>query len=74
MISDYAGITAPPTLYDRSLFDELTDPSTDEGGKRVVRAHGPEAAVLHWPASALADIDLPDNYARVAGSNLERLR
>ena len=54
-----------PSLYDRRLFGELTDESADGGGKRVVGAHRAEAHVLHWPGSALADIDVPDDFAKL---------
>jgi molybdenum cofactor cytidylyltransferase len=73
VISDYAGVNAPPMLYDRRLFGELMDPDaeTEGAGKRVVTAHRAEAEVLLWPASALADIDVPDDYARLAGVDRE---
>jgi molybdenum cofactor cytidylyltransferase len=65
VISDYGGVNAPPMLYDRRLFGELTDETAEGCGKRVVRLHRAEAEVLHWPDSALADIDVPDDYARL---------
>jgi molybdenum cofactor cytidylyltransferase len=68
VISDYGGVNAPPMLYDRRLFDELTDRDAEGCGKRVVRAHRAHAAVLLWPESALADIDVPDDYTRLATS------
>lgn len=70
VISDYDGVNAPPMLYDRRLFDELTDAQGEGCGKRVVRHHRAEADVLHWPESALADIDVPDDYARLTTSGL----
>lgn len=64
VVSEYAGEQAPPTLYDRSLFPEL---SGGEGcGKRVIGAHASEAAVLAWPAAALADLDRPEDYERIS--------
>lgn len=65
VISDYEGVNAPPTLFDRSLFPELLA-MTDAGcGRQVVQAHRGEAEVLSWPAAALADIDVPDDYDRL---------
>ncbi|HVQ53724.1 MAG TPA: nucleotidyltransferase family protein [Thermoanaerobaculia bacterium] len=62
VVSEYAGEQAPPTLYDRSLFPEL---SAGEGcSKRVIRTHAGEAATLSWPASALRDLDRPEDYER----------
>ena len=55
VVSEYAGEQAPPTLYDRALFPEL---SAGEGcSKRVIRAHAGEAVTLSWPAAALRDLD-----------------
>ena len=64
VISDYAGINAPPMLYDRSLFTELRAMEGEGCGKQVVKRHRNEAQVVSWPAAALADIDVPDDYKR----------
>jgi len=64
VISDYAGINAPPMLYDRSLFGELRAMQGEGCGKQVVKRHRSEAQALSWPAAALADIDVPDDYQR----------
>jgi molybdenum cofactor cytidylyltransferase len=63
--SRYGGVMAPPVLYDRALFGELSAMEGDGCGKRVVNQHRPEAAVLDWPAEALADLDVPSDYERV---------
>jgi molybdenum cofactor cytidylyltransferase len=65
VISDYAGVTAPPMLYDRSLFDEIRTMTGGRCGKQVVKRHRDEAEVLSWPAAALADLDVPEDYARL---------
>lgn len=65
VISDYAGVDAPPMLYDRSLFDELREMAPGRGGWQVVRRHRNEAEVLAWPLEALADLDVPDDYERL---------
>ena len=62
VISAYGEVTAPPTLYDRSLFAELLSTSGDRCAKQVVRRHREEAAVLSWPDEALRDIDVADDY------------
>jgi molybdenum cofactor cytidylyltransferase len=67
VISDYEGVTAPPLLYDRSLFAELHMLEGDGGGNQVVRRHRQDAAVLSWPASALVDLDLPADLDRLEG-------
>ena len=65
VVSEYGGVQAPPTLYDRSLFAEIGSPQGEGCGKRVVRRHRDEAEVLEWPAAALADLDRPEDYQRV---------
>jgi len=66
VISDYEGVTAPPMLYDRSLFGEILTMTGGSCGKQVVKRHRHEAEVLAWPATALTDIDVPDDYARLS--------
>ncbi len=62
VISDYAGVNAPPMLYDRSLFEELLAMEGEGCGKQVVRRHKTSAEVVGWPAAALTDLDLPSDY------------
>lgn len=69
VISDFEGVNAPPMLYDRVLFPELLAMAEASGcGRKVVNRHRAEAEVLAWPAAALADIDVPDDYARATAS------
>ncbi len=65
VISEYDGVNAPPMLYDRSLFPELLAMSGEGCGREVVRRHRHEADVVAWPASALDDLDVPDDYERI---------
>ncbi len=70
VVSLYGDIQAPPTLYARSLLPALggLDVATGggaEGGRQVVARHRHEAAVLRWPASALVDVDRPEDAARL---------
>jgi molybdenum cofactor cytidylyltransferase len=65
VISDYEGVNAPPMLYDQCLFDELMTMTGEGCGRQVVKRHREEAAVLSWPVSALADIDVPEDYERI---------
>jgi len=67
VVSDYEGVHAPPMLYDQSLFGELQEMAEGSGcGRQVVKRHRHEAEVLHWPTSALVDLDVPEDYARIA--------
>ena len=65
VISTYAGIVAPPILYDRALFAELRALDAESCGKRVVKQHRSEAIEVAWPAAALADLDDPADLVRV---------
>ena len=63
VVSHYGDdVDAPPILYDRSLFAELLAIPADRCAKQVVRRHRGEAAVVSWPAQALRDVDLPEDY------------
>jgi molybdenum cofactor cytidylyltransferase len=68
VVSDYGGVQAPPTLYDRSLFAELGAVQGEGCGKKVVRRHEKESVAVSWSSSALTDIDRPEDYERVASN------
>jgi len=62
VVSRYGDVPAPPTLYDRVLFEELLSIPDERSGKRVLRAHKHEAVVVDWPVDALQDIDVAEDY------------
>jgi molybdenum cofactor cytidylyltransferase len=64
VFSEYDGVQAPPTLFDRSLFAELAGPEGKGCGKRMRRRHPDREAIVAWPATALADLDVPEDYER----------
>jgi molybdenum cofactor cytidylyltransferase len=64
-ISLYGEVFAPPTLYSKPLFQEILTLDEKSCGKRVVKTHRHDALELHWPASALADLDVPEDLERV---------
>jgi molybdenum cofactor cytidylyltransferase len=68
VISDYEGVNAPPMLYDKRLFGELQATHGERCGRQVVQRHRDQAEVLGWPASALADLDTPEDYERLTRS------
>jgi molybdenum cofactor cytidylyltransferase len=63
--SEYEGVLAPPTLFDRGLFAELDQSEGDGGGRRVVERHLAAASTVRWPAAALGDLDRPADYERL---------
>jgi len=68
VVSRYGGVTAPPILFRRKLFDELLAWTGEGCGRPVVRAHAAEAAYLDWPSATLDDVDTPDDWEQLARS------
>jgi molybdenum cofactor cytidylyltransferase len=64
VVCRYAGVTAPPTLYARSLFQELRCGEGEGRGREVVRQHLAEAAFVDAPATALLDVDRAEDLER----------
>jgi molybdenum cofactor cytidylyltransferase len=64
VLSLYGDVQAPPTLYARSLFPALAGAGAG-GGREVVLAHRSEAAEIRWPEALLADVDRPEDAARL---------
>jgi molybdenum cofactor cytidylyltransferase len=62
VVSHYGDVQAPPTLYDRALFDELLAIPGERCAKQVVQRHEAEAEIVSWPVAALRDIDVPADY------------
>ena len=61
--SRYGGETlAPPILYDRRLFTELTRMDR-RCGRQVVKRHRADAVELDWPLDRMRDLDRPSDYA-----------
>ncbi len=76
VVSRYGGdVTAPPILYDRSLFGELARMDA-RCGRAVVRRHLDSAVMADWPTDAARDLDRPADYERaraeLAGEELAR--
>ena len=70
VISEYDGVSAPPILYDRLLWAELTAANGEGRGREIAARHCGESETLQWPASALADLDVPEDYARLTNESL----
>jgi molybdenum cofactor cytidylyltransferase len=69
-VSLYGDVVAPPILYSRALFGELLEMTAGDCRKRVVKRHRAEALEVPWSASALADLDVPDDVDK-ARSEIE---
>ncbi len=71
----YGEVAAPPTLYAPSLLGELEGGDGEGRGREVVRRHRTRAAWVELPASALADVDFPQDLerARAAAGGKEQV-
>lgn len=63
--SDYGGVPAPPTLYDRALFAELAAAAGPECARRAIARHPDRALTVSWPAAALGDLDVETDFEQL---------
>lgn len=70
VVSEYGGVHAPPTLYDRSLFVEILGMESGGSGRQVVGRHRGQAEVVPFPAGRIVDLDTPGDVEDIAGSGL----
>ncbi len=64
----YAGRRGSPVLFRRSHFDELGNLHGEEGGREVLAKHT-VAFVDFAQADAALDVDTPEDYERLLGTN-----
>jgi molybdenum cofactor cytidylyltransferase len=62
--SRFGEVTAPPHLFVRFLYPELS--VLVHGARPVLQRHASAMVVLHFPADRLLDIDTPEDYERAA--------
>ncbi len=65
VVSRYGDVNAPPTLHDRSVFQEFFGEEVQGCGRHIVRRHRDKIETVDWPAEALDDLDLPGDYESV---------
>jgi molybdenum cofactor cytidylyltransferase len=58
----YGEVTAPPHLFARPLFRELSE--LEHGARSILKRHADEMIVLQFPPELLQDIDTPEDYER----------
>ena len=68
MASRYGDVTAPPNLFGPALVRELAELEDGACARQVLRRHAHEAVYCDWPVEALADVDRPEDYARLTGA------
>jgi molybdenum cofactor cytidylyltransferase len=64
VVSRFGEVQAPPTLYARALFAELSGGDGEGRGREVVRRHLGEAAVVAQPPEGLGDVDVAGDLER----------
>ena len=58
----YGDVTAPPHLFDRRYFAELS--RLEHGARPVLQRHADDTTILQLSPELLLDIDTPDDYER----------
>jgi molybdenum cofactor cytidylyltransferase len=58
----YGEVTAPPHLFDREFFPELS--TLVHGARPVLERHRDRTTVVRFPEDLLLDIDTPEDYDR----------
>jgi molybdenum cofactor cytidylyltransferase len=58
----YGDVTAPPHLFDRRYFAELS--RLEHGARHVLQRHADDTTILQFSPELLLDIDTPDDYER----------
>jgi molybdenum cofactor cytidylyltransferase len=58
----YGDVTAPPHLFDRRFFGELS--VLEHGARPVLQRHRDVTTVLQFPPELLLDVDTPEDYQR----------
>ena len=66
VVSRYGEVNAPPILYGRGLFGEVSRMRAG-CGREVVRRHHAQAVQVEWSVDRLRDLDRPDEYESVRG-------
>ena len=58
----YDDVTAPPHLFDREYFSELS--RLENGARPVLQRHADATTIVRFPPELLLDIDTPADYER----------
>lgn len=66
----YRGVQAPPVLFARRLFPELSALRGDRGARAVLEAHAKEAVLIALDEPVPPDVDTPEDHEAL-GSLLE---
>lgn len=61
----YRGVQGNPVLFGNEVFAELAALTGDAGGKAVVQAQAERVARVHFDLPMPADLDTPEDYARL---------
>jgi 4-nitrophenyl phosphatase len=74
VFSSHAGQRSSPTLFDRSLFEELASVKGDQGGRALIQQHSQEAVAAEMTSpEMLSDIDTIEDYERLREASFGKL-
>jgi molybdenum cofactor cytidylyltransferase len=66
-VCNYGEAIGPPTLFHRSLFNELMELKGDVGAKKIIQQHSNEVATVLFPKGSI-DIDTMEDYESIIKS------
>jgi molybdenum cofactor cytidylyltransferase len=67
--SYYSNTFGPPTLFHRSMFDDLLQLKGDTGARRVVQQHANNIDIINFPQGKI-DIDTQSDYDNVLNNTI----
>ena len=65
--SSFQGRRTSPTLFDRSIFEDLLAIGGDEGGRSIVRVRSQQVEIVE-SVQDLADVDTTQDWQRIIGT------
>jgi molybdenum cofactor cytidylyltransferase len=70
VVPEYAGTRGNPVIFDATVFGELETIEGDQGARAVIARDPTRVATVSFPFGMPADVDTPDDYARLTNQSL----
>lgn len=71
-VPEYAGTRGNPVWFDATVFGELQTIEGDQGARAVIARDPARVATISFPFEMPADVDTPDDYARLTNQPVPR--
>jgi molybdenum cofactor cytidylyltransferase len=65
VVPDYAGVRGNPVVFDATMFAELRTIEGDQGARAVIARDPARVATVYFPFDMPADVDTPEDFARL---------